>query len=138
MERYTRIVVRFDIWRFFFDKDNKDVCNVILSRLSYTDYYNFWSALFHWISYDTVCKICYKNPCKPKCTFCAIEVCTGCFKREKYCTRCDGLKRALLEDEIFGGKFIKRIKVEKLRGTKNYDFRVVNHGSSITCHPRIE
>lgn len=52
MEAYTitRVEIFVNIWRFLFDKQNRNVRKVILPYVEHKDYYNLWAALFRWPS----------------------------------------------------------------------------------------
>lgn len=112
MEKYTQTIIAFNIWRFFLDDENKDVCNSILQYLHIADYYNFWASIFNWHSYEFVCEVCFKSNRYTSCSFCQTRICRGCshsrmFSNSEFCTRCDDFQYALRGDESIPRKRLK-------------------------------
>lgn len=99
-----------NIWRFLFDKRNRDVSNAILRHLKFRDYYNLWAAIFNWCSSNEVCSSCYKyDRLLTCCRVCHGWCCVRCLhSNDPMCKRCD----ALADQKIFRTRFSKRSKVE--------------------------
>lgn len=115
MDKYAQS--NFNIWRFFLDNENRDVCNSILGYLGIGDYYNFWASIFGWIPFDIVCRMCFEDQWKNTCYLCGAYICHGCrynsrvFNMTEYCVRCSNIQSALIADEWSFTH--KRLKFEK-------------------------